>query len=120
MLERELDSSPQHRRTRRYEDREDGRPFDGPPKAARRDVRGRRYKPPRCRQRLVSAPAHITAVGVHRTPTIERPPLRSSLLLRSSCETVAFVTSMSLSKESSSKRRIAAVANAPPGQVNND
>src|SRR5688572_9240660 len=59
-----------------HENHEDLRPFDWPPKAACRDVRGRRYKPHRRRQRLVSVPSYITAVGVHRTPTIERPSVR--------------------------------------------
>src|SRR5688500_4865723 len=49
------------------------RPFDWPPKAACRDVRGCRYESHRCGQRLVSAPSDITAVAVRRTPTIERP-----------------------------------------------
>src|SRR5687768_4011290 len=39
-----------------HENHEDLRPFDWPPKAA--------------------CPSYITAVGVHRTPTIERPSVR--------------------------------------------
>src|SRR5688500_19286682 len=57
------------------------RPFDWPPKAACRDVSDLTYKPHRCQRRLVSAVADVTAVGVRRTPTIERPSvhLRSSV-----------------------------------------
>jgi len=44
-------------------------PFDLPPEAACRDVRGAGYKPPGRRQRLVSAPSYITAVGALRAPT---------------------------------------------------
>lgn len=40
-----------------------GSPFDWPPRAACRDVRGRRYKPHRRHRRLVSVPSYLTAVG---------------------------------------------------------
>ena len=42
-----------------------------------RDVRERTYKPLRRRRRLVGALSYLAAVGVHRTPTIERPTLRA-------------------------------------------
>ena len=53
-----------------HDDHEEVRPFDGPPKAARRDVRERKYKPPIDKpMRFVFAFPYIAAVDVLRTPT---------------------------------------------------
>ena len=41
----------------------------GPPKAASREVRKRKYRPHWCRQGLVFALSYLAGVGVLRTPT---------------------------------------------------
>jgi len=50
------------------------RPVDWPPKAACRDVRQRRYKPPWRGYGLYRLLPHVAAVGVLRTPTNRPAP----------------------------------------------
>src|SRR5687768_8552496 len=86
----------------------------GPPKAACRDVRGRRYKPHRRRRRLVSASSYVTAVGARRAPT-NRTALRSSPFLRSSCETVSSERLRDLPTTIQSMKRTALITGASSG-----
>jgi hypothetical protein len=71
-----------------HEDREEVRrtqlewPFDWPLKAACRDVRRCKYKPPIAPVRFVFAASDIAAVGARRAPTNRTATLRSSPFLR--------------------------------------